>query len=316
MSSSGREDEERAERLLTEALEGDANNPAAHRAMGNLRRLQGRLADSRIELETAIALDRNDKPALLNFGITLLWAGQPELAIPYLEKSFRLSPHDPYVYANYFASGACHLFLGHVDQAIDLFRKARAANPRVFYLHLWLAGALGLKGQLDEARSALGEAVKLKPEVNSLAQWRASQPYIATPPYWALRETTLNVGLRRAGFPTNDRYQFGCRCISKPAARPARRAASAGDNVSFQRLASKSQPLTVSASHETTLSSGRTISSGSTRPGARPMPNGEIAANMNTSTYREARCKGRATHQQLSPAPRHTKRPGCAIASR
>jgi adenylate cyclase len=201
MSSSGREDEERAEQLLIEALERDANNPAAHRAMGNLRRLQGRLADSRIELETAIALDRNDKPALLNLGITLLWAGQPELAIPYLEKSFRLSPHDPYVHANYFASGACHLFLGHVDQAIDLFRKARAANPRVFYLHLWLAGALGLKGQLDEARSALGEAIKLKPEVNSLAQWRANQPYIATPPYWALRETTLNVGLRRAGFP-------------------------------------------------------------------------------------------------------------------
>jgi adenylate cyclase len=201
MSSSGREDEERAEQLLIEALERDANNPAAHRAMGNLRRVQGRLADSRIELETAIALDRNDKPALLNLGITLLWAGQPELAIPYLEKSFRLSPHDPYVHVNYFASGACHLFLGNVDQAIDLFRKARAANPRVFYLHLWLAGALGLKGQLDEARSALGEAVKLKPEVNSLAQWRANQPYIATPPYWALRETTLNVGLRRAGFP-------------------------------------------------------------------------------------------------------------------
>ena len=112
MSSSGRENEERAEQLLIEALERDANNPAARRAMGDLRRLQGRLADSRIELETAIALDRNDKPALLNLDITLLWADQPELAIPFLEKSFRLSPHDPYVHANYFVLGACHLFLG------------------------------------------------------------------------------------------------------------------------------------------------------------------------------------------------------------
>ena len=111
MSSSGRENEERAEQLLIEALERDANNPAARRAMGDLRRLQGRLADSRIELETAIALDRNDKPALLNLDITL-WADQPELAIPFLEKSFRLSPHDPYVHANYFVLGACHLFLG------------------------------------------------------------------------------------------------------------------------------------------------------------------------------------------------------------
>ena len=112
MSSSGRENEERAEQLLIEALERDANNPAARRAMGDLRRLQGRLADSRIELETAIALDRNDKPALLNLDITLLWADQPELAIPFLEKSFRLSPLDLYVHANYFVLGACHLFLG------------------------------------------------------------------------------------------------------------------------------------------------------------------------------------------------------------
>ena len=62
-------------------------------------------------------------------------------------------------------------------------------------------GCARVKGQLDEVKFALGEAVKLKPEVNSLARWRADQPYIATPPYWALRETTLNVGLRRAGFP-------------------------------------------------------------------------------------------------------------------
>jgi adenylate cyclase len=201
MSDSGREDEERAERLLIEALERDANNPAAHRAMGNLRRVQGRLADSRIELETALALDRNDKPALLNLGVTLMYMAQPELAIPYLEKSFQLSPHDPYVHVNYFASGACQLFLGHVDQALDLFRKARAANPRVFYLHLWLAGALGLNGDLDEAKAALAESLKLKPEANSLAAWRASTPWITYPPYWALREKTVNVGLRRAGFP-------------------------------------------------------------------------------------------------------------------
>ena len=40
----------------------------------------------------------------------------------------------------------------------------------------------------------------LEPEVNSLAAWRAYAPWIANPPYWALREKTVNVGLRRAGF--------------------------------------------------------------------------------------------------------------------
>jgi adenylate cyclase len=88
-----------------------------------------------------------------------------------------------------------------VDQAIDLIRKARADNPRSYLFHIWLAGALGLRGDLDEARAALAESLKLKPEINSFPAQRANFPWIAYPPHWALREKTLNVGLRRIGFP-------------------------------------------------------------------------------------------------------------------
>jgi adenylate cyclase len=47
----------------------------------------------------------------------------------------------------------------------------------------------------------LADALKLKPEVNSLARLRASLPSTIGPQYLALREKTLVVGLRRAGFP-------------------------------------------------------------------------------------------------------------------
>jgi adenylate cyclase len=97
--------------------------------------------------------------------------------------------------------GACHLLLGHVDQALDLLRKARAENPRTYYIHLWLAGALGCKGDIDEAKAALAQSLKLNPEINSFAAQRAHAPYHANPLLWALREKTLNVGLRRIGFP-------------------------------------------------------------------------------------------------------------------
>jgi adenylate cyclase len=60
---------------------------------------------------------------------------------------------------------------------------------------------LGLRGDLDEARAALAESPKLKPAMNSLARRRADVPWIANPPYWALQAKTLNVRLRRAGFP-------------------------------------------------------------------------------------------------------------------
>jgi TolB-like protein/tetratricopeptide (TPR) repeat protein len=200
-SSSVEQDKARAEQLLLEALEGDANRSMAHYATGMLRRIQNRLAESRIEFETAIALDRNNARALYQLGSTLLWLGQPEAGIPYIEKAFRLNPHDPNR-ANFYASlGMCHLVLSHVDEAIDLLRKARAENPRLWFIHFWLAGGLGLKGDLDEARTALAESLRLKPEMNSLARRRADVPWVANPSYWALQEKSLNVGLRRAGFP-------------------------------------------------------------------------------------------------------------------
>jgi hypothetical protein len=37
--------------------------------------------------------------------------------------------------------------------------------------------------------------------MNSLVRRRADVPWVANPSYWALQEKSLNVGLRRAGFP-------------------------------------------------------------------------------------------------------------------
>ena len=66
---------------------------------------------------------------------------------------------------------------------------------------LHLAGALGLNGDLNEAKAAVALSIKLQPEINSLAQWRSSRRYLNNPQYQALLEKTFNVGLRRIGFP-------------------------------------------------------------------------------------------------------------------
>ncbi|HEY1433330.1 MAG TPA: adenylate/guanylate cyclase domain-containing protein [Stellaceae bacterium] len=200
-SSSVEQDQARAERLIQEALDRDPNNSIAHATMGNVRRVQNRLTEAQIELETAIALDRNNPVAFRSLGITLMLLGRPEAAIPYIEKSIRLSPHDPRIVYNYSTLGRCHLLLGHVDQAIDLLRKAHAANPQFWSDLLWLAGAAGLRGDSNEAKAALAEVIKLKPDMNSFAALRASFRGTPNPQYWALREKTLDVGLRRAGLP-------------------------------------------------------------------------------------------------------------------
>jgi adenylate cyclase len=164
-------------------------------------RVQNRLSDSKIELETAIALDRNNARALQQLGVTLICVGEPEDAIPQLEKAIRLNPYDPNIASYYWALGSADLISGRLDDAVSLLSKARAANPRLYFIHLWLAGSLALKGDVDAARSAVAESLTLRPEINSVASWRAENLFYTNPRFTALAEKTLYAGLRRAGFP-------------------------------------------------------------------------------------------------------------------
>jgi tetratricopeptide (TPR) repeat protein len=88
-----------------------------------------------------------------------------------------------------------------MDEAIDLLRRARAANPRMWFVHMALAAALGFRGDVEEAKAALAESLKLKPEIDTMAQLRANSPGFASLPYMALIEKTTLVGLRRIDFP-------------------------------------------------------------------------------------------------------------------
>ena len=102
----------------------------------------------------------------------------------------------------YYWLGQSQLLLGHTDEATDLLRKSRAANPQLWHTHLLLAAALGLRGDRDEATAALAESIKLKPECDLIAQLRAdAPPYMRNPAFLALQEKTTFAGLRRAGLP-------------------------------------------------------------------------------------------------------------------
>jgi len=199
-STSVQEDEARAERLLLEAIACDANSFRARLALGLLRRLQNRLDESRIELETAIALLPNYAPAFCQLGMTLISLGQPEAAIPVIEKGIRIGPHDTASPSAYSMLSLAHLLVGDVEQAMEFSRKARARNPQLYFPHLLLAAALALNGEFAEARAALAEGIRIKPEFNSLARLCAYTAW-GNAQYRALREKTLDLGLLRAGMP-------------------------------------------------------------------------------------------------------------------
>jgi adenylate cyclase len=200
-STSPDADRARAEVLIRQALDLDPNNGDAHAALGLLRKSQNRLEDALNAFQTAIALERNNTGALFQMGMVLTNLGRPDEAIPHIEKSIQLNPRAVGLATRLYALGYAHLMLGHVDEAIDILRRARAENPGLNYVHFALAGALGLKGDIEEAKLELVEAIRLKPEFNTLKRIVAGVPYFANPKGWALREKTINVGLRNAGLP-------------------------------------------------------------------------------------------------------------------
>jgi adenylate cyclase len=196
LSTSVQQDQERAEKLLREALEWDANRSMAHATMGLLRRAEDRMAEARAELETAIALNRNNAWAISQLGITLMLGGQPEPCIPNAEKAIRLNPRSGLAY---MVLGKCHVLLDHVDEAMPLLRKAATIIPGVWSVHLKLAGVLGLKGEVDEARAEAAEMVRLKPDMNSVAKVRAFIHY-RNPQFQVLHDNIIQ-GLRNIEFP-------------------------------------------------------------------------------------------------------------------
>jgi tetratricopeptide (TPR) repeat protein len=200
-STSPETDKLRAEALTRQALELDPNSAEAHSARGFLLRAQNRLAEALDAYGTAIALNHNHANAINQTAIILNYLGRPEEAIPLIEKSLRLDPLTPKLAARLWTLASSHLLLGHVDQAIDLLRRARASNPQLYYVHMYLAGALGLKGDVDEAKLELAESIRLRPEFNNLKRYAAGVPWTGDPRGMNLREKTLIAGLRNAGMP-------------------------------------------------------------------------------------------------------------------
>ena len=59
------------------------------------------------------------------------------------------------------------------------------------------------KGEIDQARGAISESLRLNPEINSIARWRAynARGQGAGNPKFEDFRNIVEAGLRRAGFP-------------------------------------------------------------------------------------------------------------------
>jgi tetratricopeptide (TPR) repeat protein len=199
-SSSREQDTARADQLLREALAREMNSSMAHFAMGVLRRIQVRLNDSQIELQTAIALDRNNARAYQQLGLTLMWLGQPDAAIPQIEKAIRLNPRDPNIASYCWALGSADLVSDRIDDAVLLQQGTRRKSSTVLYPFL-ACGIAGSKGRSRRVEVGLGGCGCAKTGDQLPGAVACRKPLVYPSQFVVLAEKTLYAGLRRAGFP-------------------------------------------------------------------------------------------------------------------
>ena len=125
----------------------------------------------------------------------IMFAGDPEAAVPIFERALRLSPADPQ--ANFLLNGMgmSHLVLERPAEALECALQSAAPNPDVDVTYYILIPACGHLGRIQDAKTAIAKLLALAPGV-AISNFARRMP---------LRDRQhLDIvldGLRKAGLP-------------------------------------------------------------------------------------------------------------------
>ena len=200
VSDSPDADLQRAGRLAAQALAAAPDSALAHYAKAQVLRAQWRCREAIPEYETALAFDSSRAPAYAHIGWCKFLTGSVREAIPYFEHAIRLSPYGPGIAPWYGRIGVIQLLEAHTEKAIASLEKAKNGNPRLPFVHAYLAAAYALEGQTQRAQTELAAARAPDSIYSSLANVMKSRWY-DNPKVRALAEATYFEGLRKAGLP-------------------------------------------------------------------------------------------------------------------
>ena len=183
-----------------QALALDPNNARAHLAMSYLHMLRGDFERCALASERAIAFDRNLAMAHNMLATSFLHLGRGTEAVLSAETALHLDPFGPQFDVFRTTMGLARLLLGQIDEAVDCFVRARAANPKLVRAHLGVAIALASKGDLVGARRAAAELLHLAPDYRLSETVDACLPN-SPPSYRQFYEEVLHRGALLAGVP-------------------------------------------------------------------------------------------------------------------
>ncbi len=194
----------RVDELVQKALEANPNDGDARDAQARLARIRGRYDESTAAAERAIALNPSSVLNYLGLGNDYWITGQEEKALAILDKTMRLSPHDPSLPIILYVKALALSVLGRDAEALAAIHQALtlAPNSRLF-MRIWAATLANL-GRDAEAREAYQRYAALAGgQLATLAQYKPYLEHVTAaniPIMVAWRERVF-AGLRKAGMP-------------------------------------------------------------------------------------------------------------------
>jgi adenylate cyclase len=143
--------------------------------------------------ESAIQLNPSVSSGYLGLGLTQAITGRPDEALVNLEKGMRLSPRDPVMWFFFHGKGLAHFAAGRYQDAVHWAQQCVQRRPGFVLAYVVLAASHAHLSQLDDARTALQEALRVQPDL-SRDNFQRTAPIVA--PDFVDR---LYDGLRKAG---------------------------------------------------------------------------------------------------------------------
>jgi TolB-like protein/Flp pilus assembly protein TadD len=151
----------------------------AHNALGWITAFARQYERSQKAFERGIELNASMAGCYHGLGFTYSLSGRPEAAIPPLERSILLSPHDPQMHFRRGHLGQAYFQLSRYDEAIEHILAALQLKDEYGFSYL-AAAACGMAGRREEGRALL-ERAKIRFPENTVESLRAflSEPLYA-----------------------------------------------------------------------------------------------------------------------------------------
>ena len=168
----------------------DHGNIHAYRAKGQYLAVSGRPEDAVRALDAGLAVNPNAAGLLAVRSSPKYYLRHFEEANSDIQQAILLSPRDPAMSQWFNLRADTELGLGRFDEALEDVKKAVDGGYRNIYSYINLAAAHAFKGELDEAKTAIAEARRLKPDLS--VKWLVKHKPVLQFAF---------DGLRKAGLP-------------------------------------------------------------------------------------------------------------------